>query len=420
MPNVFDQFDAPQGGGNVFDQFDAPAPTTPSKPSWDWGQVGSMAINDILNLPRNIYGAFKDAVTLPGDVTYGQAQVPQSANFPALPGQRGGEDTSQLGNVVNLAGMGVRPATGTFGKTVGPTEAQLEAAKNAQYSGAESIPIEVHPTGMGLVRQAIKNYLGIDPALAPTTFKVLDGDYFNKPGTVSNLRVIQRSLGEVKNDYNTTKTERTAAGRALYSFNQFLESMDQYPSALTKGTPEQAAEFSSLIKQANGNNTALELSRDFTKRGNDALIEANAANSGMNAEGRLNAKVAQVLKNPKLQRGMDTDTIDALKDYNGGSRTSNTMRLVSNALGGGGGLGMVAAEGLGQVFGIPAGVLPGIGITLKSLGNKAAFNKFGQIGNQIRANSPLARAGEVSFNGGGLLGRPRITIPLSPQNTSQE
>lgn len=414
MPNVYDQFDTPQSGGNPYDQFDEAASP---KSGIDWSKIGSMAINDILNLPGNIYQAIKGAVTLPGEVAAGRAQVPQSANMP------GGEDTSQIGNVTNLAGLGVRPTASTFGRTMAPTEAQLEAAKTAQYEAAENIPIAVHPKAMDLLGQNIKLNLGIDPELAPKTFKVLDGfsDYFDRPGgvNVQNLRTKQRSLGQIKNS-DADPTERLMARRSLDTFNYFLSNIQDVPSGLVAGTPGDAAEFSALIKEANANNTALENSRDFTKRGMDAIYEANAANSGMNAEGRLNAKVAQVLKNPKLMRGMDADTIEALKQYNGGTRTSNVMRLISNAFGGGGGLGMVAAEGLGQFAGIPAGVLPGIGVTLKSIGNKAALNKFTDIGNMIRANSPLARSGEVSFNGGGILGRPRITIPLNPQNSSQQ
>lgn len=411
MPNVFDQFDAPAPqGGNVFDQFDT-APAAQPKPTWNWSQLGNMAVNDILNLPHNLYQGIASAVTLPGDVASGVRAVPQSANMP------GGENTSEIPAVTNLAGMGVRSAPGTFGKSMAPTEAQLEAAKNIQYTQAESLPIAINSQAIDLLGKNIKSNLGISPKLAPNTFGVLD-DFskypFDSPVNVQELRTIQRSLGEVKNN-DPSKTERLMARKSLDTVNYFLENLDQIPSGMKAGTPGQAAEFSRLIKEANGNNAALENSRDFTKRGMEAQYEANAANSGMNTGGRLNAKVSQILKNPKLMRGMDADTIEALKEYNGGSPTSNARRLVENALGGGGGLGMVAAEGLGQVFGVPAGVLPGIGVTLKSLGNQSSLNKFKNIGNMIRANSPLARAGEISFNGGGLLGRPRIAIPPSPQ-----
>lgn len=404
-----------QTGGGPWEDFQqAQSATKPSGP--DWSKIGGMAINDILNLPSNVYQALKGAVTLPGNVYQGDAVVPQSANMP------GGEDISQIGNVTNLAGMGVRPAIGTFGKTMPPTEAKLAAAKTAQYTQAESIPIALDSRALDLAGKSIKSQLGISPKLASTTFGILD-DFstlpYDSPVGMQKIREIQKSLGEIKNN-NVDKTERWAAGSALNSFNYLLENLDQVPSALKQGTPGQAAEFSRLIKEANGNNTALENSRAFTKRGMDALYEANAANSGMNAEGRLNAKVAGILKNPKLMRGMSDETIEALRDYNGGSPTSNSMRLVSNLFGGGGGLGMVAAEGLGGYLGVPSGVLPGIGITLKSLSNKSAFNKFQNIGNMIRANSPLARSGEVSFSSGGILGRPRITVPLNPENLPQQ
>jgi cytochrome c553 len=58
----------------------------------------------------------------------------------------------------------------------------------------------------------------------------------------------------------------------------------------------------------------------------------------MNLENNLRSQVRKILNNPKLQRGYEADTLQAMQNFNSGSRTANVMRMLSNALGGGGGV----------------------------------------------------------------------------------
>lgn len=354
--------------------------TAASQPS-----IGQMFLNDITSLPGKIYEGIKGAVTLPGDVYQGNAVVPQSANMP------GGEDVSSIGRVIDLASLGVRPFEKNFGRLGAPSEAELKSAATTGYTQAENLPISFKPEAMDTLGQNIQAGLGIDPELAPKTFKVLGrlSDY-DKPVTPQNLRTVQRSLGDLKN-YSSDGTERLVAGRSLKAFNDYLENVD--PDHLASGAPADAAQFSALVRDANGNYSAYKQSQDFTQRGENATYDAAAANSGMNLENNLRSQVKQILKNPKLQRGLDDDTLQALKDFNGGSRTANVMRLIGNLLGGGGGLAAFITGGAGHLLGIPPETLPGAGMALRSVGNRIAASKFGDIGSMIRANSPLAGQG---------------------------
>src|SRR6185503_6314985 len=102
-------------------------------------------------------------------------------------------------------------------------------------------------------------------------------------------------------------------------------------------------------KEANANYKAYKQSEDFTFRGTKATNNAEAANSGMNLENQLRSQVRQILNNKNLQRGYDTETLAAFRAFNQGSRTANILRMVGNALGGGGGWGSLAAGAIGHM-----------------------------------------------------------------------
>ena len=374
-------------------------------------------------LAQSIYGA----ITLPGDVYKGDAAVPQSANMP------GGENTENIGRAFSLAALGnpVAPEAQGLTKVGPPTAEQLKTASQTLYNQAKDLPIEVNPKAMQLFNTGLKAKLnedGLNDVVAGKTFGVLDklakplppgpdeglssalADAFGgRPEhfselqgveaqvagmTPNNLRTIQRSLGTIKNTSNDP-TERMTAGIALKEFNNLLENMS--PSFLNKGTPEDAAQFSSLVKEANQNYQAYKGASSFDMRGEVAGNNAAAANSGMNLENSLRTQVRQILNNPAKQRGIDPDTLAAMKAFNNGSRTANVVRMVGNLFGGGGGIGTLISGGAGMSLGLPPEALPAIGYGMKSFANARAARQFGQISDMMRANSPLANSGVTNI-----------------------
>lgn len=447
MPLSFDDL-IPQGGAPA----QQAAPAQSGRLSFDDLVPGNAAPAQAGTPPKASFGlmdtwpaklaqSIYSAVTLPGDVYQGNAAVPQSANMPggdtttsdpntpipsgtigSLLGLKPGSLPSNIGRVTDLASLYSPLSPGGAPKVMAPpTNAMLKSAAVKSYDQALKVPIEINPKALdiftaGAKQDMLNDGISLD-VMAPTTSKIVD-KLGNAPdgATVSptNIRAIQKSFGYIKNN-NSDPQERMIAGSMLNQFNKFLENLDQVPSALAKGTPEDAAQFSSLVKEGNGNYAAYKGAQAFDQRGMNAQYQSNASHSGMNLENNLRSQAAQILKNPSLQRGMSDETIGALKDFNAGSRTENTMRLLSNVLGGGGGLGMLAAASVGHMFGLPFEAGPAVGMALKGLANRRAGNEFSAIGDTIRANSPLAQQGAMTRRPGSaaISTIPRFALPAA-------
>ena len=316
-----------------------------------------------------------------------------------------------------------------------PSGSQLKTEASAGYNEALKSPISLQPETMGILKNNLKQNFydsGITDADAPASFKKMDQYLPDQGGAVTpqNLRATQKAFGRIKNTSNDP-TERMVSGQILNHFNNVLENLDKAPSALASGTPEDAAAFSQTVKDANANYSAYKQDQSFDLRGQKAENNTAAANSGLNLENNLHSQVRQVLNNPNLQRGYNDETLAAMHDFNMGSRTANTVRLVSNALGGGGGIGALISGGISSMLGLPFETGPGVGMALKAFGNAGAASKFNNIQEMIRANSPLARSGEGSLvprkgilnalasrpNLFGLQTIPSISWPLPPNQT---
>lgn len=415
MPNIYDQFDAPAvppQSGNVYDQFDAPNQTyTGTVPVAEPQRYGGPSI---IHTVEDLWNMVKTG----GQMATGQAPIPQSANMPETV-QPGGENTQNIPAMTGLAASFTPLSAGGAAFKLGaPTGPQLKAAATQGYNQALKVPIELKPEAMDSFGRNLESVLyndGITPDVAPKSFAIL-GKMSGGPNgatvTPQNLRSIQKSFGVIKN-MSPDPAERMVSGRMLGEFNNLLENMGQAPSALAKGTPEDAAQFSNLVKEANGNYQAYKQGESFDQRGENAGYDAHAANSGLNLENNLRNQVKQILKNPKLQRGYDPATLQAMKDYNNGSQAANTLRLLGNLGGGSGGLGMLASGAVSHAMGLPFEAGPAVGFALKNAGNKIALNKFNNIGDMIRANSPLAASGvtsRVPINP--LLSRLSVTMPM--------
>ena len=304
----------------------------------------------------------------------------------------------------------------------------LKSAATSAYTQAKNLPVEIKPSALGDFNVGLQSALnedGFNKVIAPKTFQTLDMPSNAPAGatvTPNNLRTIQRTLGVIKN--GTDPTESLVAGNSLDHFNNFLENIQA--SDLAKGSPEDAAQFSALVKDANGNYRAYKQSQAFDQRGNVASNNTAASHSGMNLENNLRTQVRQILNKPALQRGYDQPTLDAMQDFNNGSRSANAVRMLGNLLGGGGGWGMLASGTIGHLMGLPPEALPAMGIAFKQMGNNRAASQYGQIAQMIRNNSPLALSGATSQAPrssaaigairGGQLGLPQTNLPFPLQS----
>jgi hypothetical protein len=147
LPGMFDDLipesGAAPGQPGMFDDLIANAPagqiatqTQQTTPQHHFGLMDTWPVR----LAKSVY----DAVTLPHDFYQGTATVPQSANF------SGGEDTSSIGRMTNLAALTALPNEAGGGPTnaAPPTLGQLKSAAQTGYNAANRIGIELRPQAL--------------------------------------------------------------------------------------------------------------------------------------------------------------------------------------------------------------------------------------------------------------------------------
>jgi len=392
MANFFDQFDAPATQGaasNFFDQFDSPQATDSNQPaSQNQPQQKPFSILD--TWPVKLAEGLWQAAKYPGEVYAGNEVVPSSAN--------GGENIDKVTNLAGIAPVSqVVPAM----RAVPPVLSSIRSAAKSLYRRANNLKFELKPGALGDFGsglQAALNQEGWNDVTAPKTMGLINKLQSSPEGsfvTPQNIHSAQKSFGMVRDSVNNDAADRAAAGIALNHFNNFLENLGQ--NDLRAGSPDMAQNYVSLIKEANGNYTSYKLGNSLEQRIYNAQNNAASAHSGANVENALRTQFRQIINNPKLQRGYTPEQLSAMQQFVRGSGLENITRAGGNLLGGGGGLGMIAAGSIGHLMGLPPEALPMVGLALKQFGNNRALSEANQIAEMIRAASPLARSGAKSL-----------------------
>ena len=232
---------------------------------------------------------------------------------------------------------------------------------------------------------------GFDPVLAPKTFGLL-GNLEKIPENVSitgrNIETLRKSLGKAA--ASADPTERAAASSALEKLRNFSEEIPA--SDVLKGDATAAA---AKIKEANANYAAAKQSEKIDQKTIQAEIRAAAANSGMNVGNTIRQRMADLLINKKQRRGLSPEEIAMAEKISRGSGTQNAVRMASNILGGGGGLGSVVAASVGGfATGGPGALVPVAGFALKALNNKITVRQAEKLSEAIRSRAPLASANQ--------------------------
>lgn len=273
---------------------------------------------------------------------------------------------------------------------VAPSIDQLKAAASAGYNSPEVASVTVKSPAISNFSQRAQialNDAGVDENLAPKTFGIL-GKLQKVPDnavvTGQNIQSIRRMFANAAKSPDLT--ERLAASRAIESLDGFLPSLSQ--ADVISGDIGAA---SKTLDTARANYSAAKHAETIDNKTIQAELRAAASNSGMNVANTVRQRMADILIKPELQRGFTQPELDAMQQIVRGSRTQNTMRAASNVLGGGGGLGSVAAGFAGSVAAGPMGALaPLAGYAMKSLSNKLTLRQAEKLSEMIRARSPLA------------------------------
>lgn len=282
-------------------------------------------------------------------------------------------------------------------KTVAPTIQELKAAAKADYQSPEVVNLEVKPTTIRNYSDTAKAVLGnegFDANVAPKTFGILETLQKIPPGstvTGQNFNSLRKMLGKAAGSIEPA--EKAAASMAIEHLDSFIPAIPG--SEVIAGDVGAAA---SKLETARGNYSAAKQAEKIDDKVIQAEVRAASANSGMNVANTIRQRMADVVLKPKERRGLLPEEVEQAKAISEGTRTQNVIRGVSNILGGGGGLGTVAAATAGGLAtGGPGALAPLAGFALKALSNKLTIRQADKLSEAIRSRAPLASANQ-KFN----------------------
>ena len=309
----------------------------------------------------------------------------------------GGVASGALGGLVSGIGrvVGGKAPSGT------PSIQELKAAATKGYQSEAVKGLEIDPKAAADIATSIRIRLdadGFDYVVATKAHAILKKlETVPDGGTVTgqNLHSLQKTLGKAAGSIDPQ--EKAAASIALSEFNKRLEAID--PSYVIRGS---ADDFSRTMKEANANYNAASQTAKIDKKTVDATIRAGAANSGMNTGNTIRQRMADVAIRPSEQRGLRPEEVETAKRIAMGSRTENALRKGGNALGGGGGIGTLAAAaaGMGAAGAYTqdpgsafAGLaLPALGLAMRGMGNRMTMKQAEKLSEAIRKRAPLSSA----------------------------
>lgn len=270
--------------------------------------------------------------------------------------------------------------TGLAARTGAAEVPSAEALKTAATQGFESAResgVRIPAADLAATAQKLEAQLhqsGARAYLAPKTYAFLN-ELKNAPegafADAGDLHGMRQAIGDAA--ASADKGERRAAMVVKRALDQQIE----------KSAPE--------LKDAIANYAALSRSATVTGKLEQANEAAGAANSGMNLGNAIRQRFKSILLDPKQQRGYTPDEIAAMRQIVRGTYTENALRIVGNILGGGGGLGSLAAaaagahaEGMAGAIGFPA-----IGMGVRRLGAMLTERQVNRLDEMLRARSPL-------------------------------
>lgn len=357
--------------------------------------------------PARAVKSVYSAVTLPGDVAAGRAKLPSSDG--SLPGsvpygapESAGERVADLAGIaapVSVAagtGRAIAQAAGvgkpvaSIAKPVVPSVAELKQSAREGFQAPEVKSLEIKSPAMRSFAEQTKvklNEAGIDDVLAPEVFTML-GRLEKAPEgafvTGSNIQSLRRTFSKAAQ--STDPTKRAAASQAIEELDNFLPTIAD--SQIQAGNLDAAVK---TLNSARGDWRAAKLAENLDAKLVEAQLRAEANGSGMNLTAAIKQRMASIIADPRKRRGYSEETLGQMRDLVSGNGRANALRMGSNFLGGGGGLGAMVASGGGYAAAGPAGIaLPGVGVAMRALSNKLTLKQAERISESVRANSPLA------------------------------
>jgi len=354
-----------------------------------------------------VLGSLISGLTAPGDVWRGNVPV-----FNA----RGDINPEMNRRAADMAGLIALPSPGAMQGRVapmqGPSAHQLEGSGGRGYNAVRDSGFEFNPQVVVDTTNRVANQLtreGFGTQVAPELHNMLEPPGYIPPGAIANadtLQAIRRNLANAGKD----RQGRAASGMAVGEFDKILEELTPENARFRPDTPGAATipatqadidALAALQREARQdwagaqrvNKLSGELDAGITGLQERGDVRAAATHSGMNLDNALRQEVLAFLKNKNAIRGFHPDDLKALRDFAEGNALRSALRLSSNALGGGGGLGALATgfagvKTLGNALGSS---LPVLGMFLKNAQNTLASRELEAIQRTIAQRTPLGQ-----------------------------
>jgi hypothetical protein len=321
---------------------------------------------------------------------------------------------SAAGRAGELAPGFVRPR---LAKPKVPTIEELKSAAKTGYDGARDMGVTYTSDSVRQMADHIAQTLDGEGRIAelnPETFALLkklqnppDGSF----ATLDALQALRKRLGDI--NMSPDKSKSAAASIAMRKLDEFIEhgrvpgDVPGAPMAgsaaaqaginVGSGTAEQA---SRVLKDARGNSAAAFRAESLAALRDVTELRAAAANSGHNTGNVIRQRLASLLSTPQKTRGFSPEELDAMRQVVQGTASTNTLREISNHLGGGGGLGQTFLAAMGAGAGtmlthntagaVIGAAVPAIaGSATRALGNHLTKKGLTDIEKMVRMRSPL-------------------------------
>lgn len=363
------------------------------------GQYSWSVPTALSNIPQSAISA----ATLPGQVYSGEKPLSDltpadTLNFatwatPINPAVRAGDKA--------IPGAAMRAGTP-------PSEKALlkQAGVDYQnfYGTGANLRADVMREFARLQKQALEQK-GLLDTNAPTTHALLDkitqapsgNDVFVTP---QQFQAFREALGNTAGNYAAPK-DQLAAVQSIRKLDGFFSAAADHPEAFVAGTtPEATRAAARAFNDARGNYAAAKASQRVTGKIDAAELRAAAANSGRNLDNAIRQRIAGILASEPAQAGYTPQELQMMRDLVEGNPLTNTLRDVSNRLGGGGGMhGYLAPASVGgsvayytgspEMGAIATGGVLGAGLAMKAGENALTKNAANNIATAIRARSPM-------------------------------
>lgn len=272
-----------------------------------------------------------------------------------------------------------------------PTAEQVANARRAGYQNPVVEALEIRPQAVEQFTDNVRNALRRDrlsERQAGQTYDALETlrvPEFGANHRLADFDATRRLLNNIAGNINNP-TDAEAARRAIRAIDAFTLRVPQ--SAVVAGDARAAGRE---LFSARANAAANFRSERVTDAIERAVNTAAATHSGGNLQNEIQKQLRNILNNPRMTRGMNDAELEALRRAARGTTLSNLARRVGKVLGGGGGLGQLAAGSAGGALAGFGGMfaLPAVGIAANRIGSALTRRQAEQAAELMRARSPL-------------------------------